>query len=146
MAWKEFAYSPYIFNFDTGEIGHEPTLAVKIHPREDFLPFSTRMLVDSGAYQTLIDAKVGRSIGILDIESGKSTTVTGVSGKVTAYEHSIKLELTELGEFMEINALFVEKMGATGLLGQKDFFAMFNILFEQPKLKFKVEKVKKLGF
>ena len=104
------------------------------------------MLIDSGAPQTLCDTSVARSIGILNLHSGKEVKVGGITGFGTAYEHDITLELTELKETLEVKALFVEKMGYAGLLGQQDFFFKFNVLFEQSKLTFSVAKVKNIKF
>ncbi len=145
VSWKKFSYTTGIVDFDTGEYQRQPMLEVKILPALGFLPFNTRMLVDSGAAETLLDAQIGEAIG-LDVYSGKALRVGGITGSATGYSHLVQIELVGLKDILSVNVIFVPKMGASGLLGQVDFFSKYNVCFEQSKNIFSVEKVRTISF
>jgi hypothetical protein len=138
-------YSPIITDFDTFEVGYQPTLSVRIVPRPGFIPFNTTMIVDSGSEDTLLHESVGLAIG-LDVRSGKPKDVGGITGGGIGYEHSVKIELKELGEFLEVDAIFVPNMGTSGILGQRDFFNKYDVLFKRRKLEFILKKVSIITF
>lgn len=138
MSWKEFPYTTSIVDFETSEWAHQPTLEVKIIPSEGSLPFTTRMVVDSGATETLLDAEIGKAVG-LDVVSGVPKKVGGITGSTTGYEHRVQIDLVDLDDVLEVDVIFVPNMGASGLLGQDTFFSRYDVRFEKRRLKFAVE-------
>ena len=142
MSWKEFPYSAS-FDFETSRTVHQPMLKVKLSSGQ--LPFPTRMLVDSGAEDTLINADIAPILGI-DITKCPEQQVGGISGSSVGYVHNITIEIPELGDVLVVEAVFVPKLGTSGLLGQTDLFARYNIKFEKSRLSFSLEKVPNLQF
>ncbi len=122
---------------------HQPMLKVKL--RSGQLPFPTRMVVDSGAEDTLIDAEMAAIIGI-DITKCTQQKVGGISGSTTGYVHAVSIEIEGFDDPLEVNAVFVPKLGTSGLLGQADLFAQYNVKFEKSNLSFSLEKVPVLKF
>jgi hypothetical protein len=143
--WKEFAYSSYIHDFETGELIWQPTLKVKLLPKEGFLSFPTEMIVDSGATDCLIDARVGEAIGI-DVKNGQTRLIGGIVGRTEVFVHRVQILLLNLHDTLDIEVGFVYDMGASGLLGQIDFFSRYYVNFDGRKRTFRLKQIPALDF
>ena len=93
------------------------------------LPEETNVyaLVDSGAGISLFDATIGEKIGI-DITKGKETFLTGIGGRILAYEHIMPIEVVDIKFNCKI-AFSYELKVSVNLLGQDDFFDKFIVIF-----------------
>lgn len=92
-------------------------------------------LIDSGADLCVFHAEIGEQIGI-DIESGKEFIFYGIAKKpepLKAYRHDIKIEVG--GYQYDCRAGFSRDIPNMpyGVLGQDDFFKIFNVIFDYNK-------------
>lgn len=92
----------------------------------------TYALVDSGASLSLFEAWVAERIGI-EVEKGKKRFLTGIGGRVLAYEHLVPMKVAEV-EFNCRIAFTRELKVSLNLLGQDNFFDKFNIAFDRTRL------------
>jgi hypothetical protein len=142
VTWTKFSYSASI-DFETYETIHEPTLEVKISQGNFSMP--TRMLVDSGAQHTLLNADFAPTLGI-QLDKCDKMKVGGITGSADGYIHSIKIQIPKIKKTISTTAIFVAGLGTTGLLGQIDFFSKFEVKFERNKLSFYLKEVPVLEF
>lgn len=88
-------------------------------------------LVDSGADRSLFDNQVGEDIG-LDVEKGEVEYFGGIGGsRLKAFVHSVRVQVVEMEQPIEIPVGFIENLGVSGILGQDGFFDVFRIKFEK---------------
>lgn len=118
-------------------------LKVKLH--NETFSFPTRMIVDSGADDTLLNADIAPSLGI-NLLTCLDQKVGGITGSSTGYIHKVNIEIPELGGVIEVDAIFVPKLGTSGLLGQRELFSKYDVQFQKSKLKFYLRKVPILKF
>lgn len=109
------------------------------------LPFPTRMLVDSGADDTLINADIAPILGI-DITKCPERQIGGITGSSIGYMHQVNIEILEFKDVLVVDAVFVPGLGTSGLLGQTDLFARYHIRFEKNRLSFSLKKIPNLQF
>jgi hypothetical protein len=83
-------------------------------------------LIDSGADLCLFHSSIGRLLGI-DVTSGPSRPVGGITGSIIAYMHRIELQVQGLPHRVEINAGFTDSNQVEALLGQEGFFDNFIV-------------------
>ena len=90
-------------------------------------------LIDSGADLCIFHAEIGEQIGI-NVERGKKLTFNGITKEeLTAYFHDVKIGVG--GYEYECYAGFSSDIGNMpyGILGQKGFFNLFNVVFDYNK-------------
>ena len=99
-------------------------------------------LIDSGADLCIAHAEIGEQIGI-EVESGKSFTFYGISKKpepLKAYRHDIKIEVG--GYQFDCTFGFTRDIPNMpyGILGQIDFFKIFDVFFDYNKERMELMK------
>ncbi len=104
-----------------------PIIPFLIGLGKDWIPVSA--MVDSGAAISIFNADVGRALGI-DIASGRKMEISGISGKISAFVHKIKLNIAEK-EF-EAEVVFTDELEVPiNILGRRDAFGNFLIIFDE---------------
>jgi hypothetical protein len=97
-------------------------------------------LIDSGADLCLFHSSIGRLLGI-DVTSGPEKLIGGITGSVTAYMHTINLQVQGIPDRVEIYAGFTDSDQVEALLGQEGFFDNFMVgPFERYRWQFDVNK------
>lgn len=91
----------------------------------------TQALIDSGAVDCIFPAFVAKTLGIA-IKSGEARTYFGLGGRSsTIFRHTIRLKITGLEQWNEIEVGFSEDNLAPPILGQNGFFSNYQIIFER---------------
>ena len=83
-------------------------------------------LIDSGADLCLFNSGIGRLLGI-DVRSGPTRSIGGITGTITAYMHTIQLQVQGSSEKVDIYAGFTDSNQVEALLGQEGFFDSFTV-------------------
>lgn len=95
-------------------------------------------LVDSGASDCIFPASAGAVLGI-DVPSGRPQKFYGLAmQEAPGFIHSIKLEVTGLNHWLDIDVGFVVGNDIMPLLGQAGFFENYQIVFERFRRQFEV--------
>lgn len=89
----------------------------------------TYALLDSGANVSLFEAWVAERVG-LPIEKGKKRFLTGIGGRILAYEHLIPVRIVDYKFSLKI-AFSRELDVSVNLLGQDNFFDHFVVSFDR---------------
>jgi len=96
--------------------------------------FDALCLVDSGAQYCVLDAEIGRSLGLV-IEEGERVSLSGVQEpRFSAYLHDITYRLDERSYPATIAFVDNAQMGY-GILGRNGFFDYFKVCFDQRRKK-----------
>ncbi len=87
------------------------------------------VLIDSGADKCIVDARVGKFLGI-QIEEGKEEKVSGITGvEETYFTHSVFLKVGDVEYETTVGFLQgIAEMGY-GVVGQIGFFDKFKVSF-----------------
>jgi predicted aspartyl protease len=85
-------------------------------------------IVDTGATYSFLNGKRAKSIG-LDLMSGKSVALAGLSGTLNARLHRVTLEI--LGSSFECEVAFSEWDIARELLGRHELFSRVRFGFRE---------------
>jgi hypothetical protein len=99
-------------------------------------------LIDSGADLSLAHADIGRLVGI-DVEAGRSWSYTGsVDSQIgRAYIHRLHLIIIDFSS-LDIDIAFSDQVApGTFLLGQRDFFENYEIVFDLSSRSFAVNEL-----
>ena len=108
-----------------------PIIPMLVGFEKNWIPVSA--LVDSGAAISIFNADVGRALCI-DVESGRKMEISGISGKVFAFVHKVKLNVGEK-EF-EAEVAFTDELAVPiNLFGRKDAFENFIISIDESENK-----------
>src|SRR6266496_4691535 len=83
-------------------------------------------LLDSGADLCLFHSSIGRLLGI-DVNSGPSKLIGGITGTITAYMHTIQVQVQGIPDKVDIYAGFTDSDQVEALLGQDGFFDNFKV-------------------
>jgi hypothetical protein len=104
-----------------------------------------RALVDSGCTRTHISWEIAEFFNIDLSDAGDSETV-GLDEKhvVKGKMGKIKMQISGVGEQFESPAIFSKDLPVDILLGQDNFFELFNIRFEKWQGKFFIESVSEI--
>ena len=95
-------------------------------------------LIDSGAEYCLLDAEIGRALGLV-IEEGLPVSLSGVQDpKFTAYLHDIIYRIGERNYPATIGFVDNAQMGY-GILGRNGFFYYFKVYFDHRGRKVKLD-------
>ena len=82
-------------------------------------------LVDSGATVSLFEAKVAEALNI-NLARGKKRLLTGIGGRILAYEHRIMIRIGP--DRFPCRICFSPELKVSfNLLGQEDFFDHFTV-------------------
>ena len=96
--------------------------------------FGVMCLIDSGAEYCILDAEIGRSLGLV-IEEGQAVSLSGVQEpKFTAYLHDIQYRIGERSYPATIGFVDNAQMGY-GILGRNGFFDYFKVCFDHREKK-----------
>jgi len=91
--------------------------------------FDALCLIDSGAEYCVLDAEIGRSLGLV-IEEGQQVSLSGVQDpRFTAYLHEIAYRLGERSYLATVAFVDNAQMGY-GILGRNGFFDYFKVYFD----------------
>ena len=94
-------------------------------------------LVDSGSAHVLLNAEVGKALGV-NIPSGEAVSYGGIGGGVIGYKHRVRLRLAGDRKEFEVECAFADINRTEGLLGQEGFFDNYKVVFEKYKNQFEV--------
>ncbi len=110
-----------------------PIISIKVKGPSRTIKYE--VLVDSGADACIFHAELGELLGI-DVENGRSGTLSGISGKEAQYFlHDVEVQLgkfktkIEVGFFSGIST----HSAPYGVVGHKNFFEFFKITFDTKK-------------
>jgi Aspartyl protease len=103
-----------------------PLIPITLEQRE-----STYALADSGATVSLFESWVVERLGI-EIESGRQRLLSGIGGRILAYEHKVRLRIADI-EFPCKIAFSRELRVSLNLLGQDNFFDHLIVTFDKRK-------------
>lgn len=98
-------------------------------------------LIDSGADLSLAHADIGRLVGI-DIQAGRPWSYSGaVDSQIgRAYIHRLHLIIIDFSS-LDIDVAFSDQVApGTFLLGQRDFFENYEIVFDLSSRSFAVQE------
>jgi len=111
---------------------YRPIISIRLGGNHKIYPHTINCLVDSGADFNLFPAHFGESFG-LNIKKGKKVTHIGIGDVgITAYEHPVKLYLTNYHFNTTAHFSYDHKIP---LLGRYSFFSFFKkVTFDQDKL------------
>lgn len=94
-------------------------------------------LVDSGASDCIFSASLGEVLGI-DVPTGKPFKFHSFDLKdVQGFTHAVHLQVTGFPHWIDVDAVFIESE-VLPLLGQRGFFANYQIVFELYKQQFEI--------
>lgn len=136
MSWIKFDYTPLWKKDDSG-ITHVPLLEVELTLGQE--KFSSRGLVDSGAYMTLAHSDIATILGI-DRNACPKKPVTGISGETEGFVKEIDLSVKHFREPITIPILFVDNLRTALLLGHEGFFESYRIKFQADQNVFEVSR------
>lgn len=137
--WTDFKYSSFT-DPDTREKIYQPTIETRLinHNGDSDL---ARLLVDSGAQDTLVNADIAILLGI-DLSKCPEKEVKGLGGKTMGRVHPLKIQIVKNNETIEVpEVYFVKELGTTGILGQLDFFNKYVVQFNFRSLSFWIKKL-----
>lgn len=121
----KFPYKHY------GERTLRPVIPVELRSGRGRVRYE--VLVDSGADINVVPAEVGELLGI-DIESGERSGVGGITGGTLPYYlHPVTIHVG--GWAYEVEMGFMPGMPAMGygVVGQRGFFDLFKVIFDQDR-------------
>lgn len=119
---------------------YRPFIPIKLEGPRDSIQLE--VLVDSGADICMVDADLGRAIG-LTIEEGEPFELGGVTGTTQmGYIHTVTITVGRSS--FRTKAGFMDNMrdGSYGMVGQKGFFDRFAIKFDYAEKKIVLHKKK----
>ncbi len=93
-------------------------------------PIAINMIIDSGADITMIPKRIGITLGLE--KTGDKETISGISGSLDYYEKDIFIEMG--GCRIKTRCAWVMDDDVPLLLGRKDVFDKFKILFDEKNL------------
>lgn len=96
-------------------------------------------LIDSGTDTLVIDASLATSLNI-NRDDCEKRVVEGINGKKEGFICDVSIKLLDFPQRITARALFVENTPFGVLLGQRDFFKNYRVLFELDKHEFSVTK------
>jgi hypothetical protein len=106
-----------------------PLIKVRLSHKDKIIQLDA--LIDSGADVSLFHASAAKALDI-DLKSGIKQEYFGVSGhKIEAYFHTVKFQITDAPDAIDLAIGFTESEGVSALLGQADFFQAHHIKFER---------------
>jgi predicted aspartyl protease len=94
------------------------------------VPFSLRLLLDTGAGVTVLDRKLAKHLNVPKITSSRETVDFTLADKssVRGYIHPIRVEF--LGKPLTIDVAFVPTKEMSSLIGMRGFFDKMQVAFD----------------
>lgn len=129
MAVLEFPYLPY-------RSFHLPLIPITVGSG-----LVLYALIDSGATVSLFESKVAEALGI-KLTRGKKRLLTGIGGRVLAYEHRIMIQVGT-DRFACRICFSPELKVSFNLLGQEDFFDHFTVTLIKRQKTLRLESLTK---
>ena len=126
MSWIKFDYTP-LWKKDGSGLSYVPLLEVELVRGEK--KFTSRGLVDSGAYMTLAHSDIARILGI-DRNDCPKKPVTGISAETEGFVKEVDLYVRHFREKITIPVLFVDDLRTAVLLGHEGFFESYRVKFQ----------------
>ena len=88
-------------------------------------------LIDSGADVTLFHVSLAKALGI-QVQTGREGRVFGISGeRMPIYYHTLRLQLEDSANAVDMEAGFVDSPSVGALLGQSGFFEHFRVCLDR---------------
>lgn len=140
LGWTRFGYTSFS-DPESRELIYQPTIEVRLRNSHNGGSDIARLLVDSGAQDTLIHADLAIPLGI-NLATCERREVKGLGGITHGRIHSLEIEIIKNREKIIIpEVYFVEGLGTTGILGQLDFFSKYAIEFNFRDLLFWLKRL-----
>ena len=137
MKWKKYKYTAQLG--PGGSVTYRPLLSVRIAtetypPGRDVLA-----IIDSGTDSTVFNADIARALGV-DPRDCRKIRMGGI-GVVDGFLCDVKIVIPDFDLSMNVSVAFLENPPFDALLGQRDFFERFKVLFEKDQQQFKLALV-----
>jgi hypothetical protein len=98
-------------------------------------------LIDSGADDTLINAKLAGLLGIA-VTAGTRRLYQGIAhAPIPAYDHTVLMQIANDTHQFAITAAFMPELRTACLLGRHGFFEHYKVVFEQYKDRFAITPI-----
>jgi hypothetical protein len=112
----------------------QPVIPITLHRDKEVSP--TEALIDSGANASVFHRDYAVDLGIENLESGERMEFYGIKGTpLIGYAHEVSLEV-DGKHFGTSKIAFSDELSpeSFNILGQREFFALFSIMFSYSKL------------
>jgi hypothetical protein len=130
-------YTPSFFD-DYAEVEYSPRLPVVFTNPKTNREVTLFGLVDSGAAETILHARLARLFGINDITAGEKVVYGGVGGLVEGYRHALNVRVAGDRNAYDITCAFAPIADVDCLLGQRGFFENYKVVFEKYHNQFEI--------
>jgi hypothetical protein len=135
MSKKEYGYSGEIRG---SEIAYRPIVGIFLtHEKCEYKGIA---LIDSGSDCSVASADFADVLGIDSSKCRKGRMVAVVGSSSESFIAEVGLRVDGFDDTFPIQMRFVEGTNTGILLGQKDFFEFFTVIFEKRKRKFSLER------
>lgn len=132
MAWKEY---PYTCQWMGEYQVFRPLIDVKLFNGDDHT-YKGLAIVDSGTDSVVVNAEIAAKLGI-NLDPCREIQLNGI-GNVRAKVCDIRIDVPSIGFSTQESALFIKDARFDVLLGQRCFFAKYDICFEKAKNTFSI--------
>ncbi|MCA9354248.1 MAG: hypothetical protein KC877_01880 [Candidatus Kaiserbacteria bacterium] len=139
MAVQRFNYSCQIDGASGDVCCERPVIEVTLSSGGK--QFVTHGLIDSGCVSTMADSSIADFLGI-DLTTCPETEVGGICGEGTGYMSEIDFYVAGGGKIFSGPVTFVHNLPFSILLGHRNFFDKFDILFKKSKGYFTINRVR----
>lgn len=136
MGWIKYKYSCR-FQANGSCICDTPDIEIELSYNGKVLKVSG--LIDSGCTNTNINAEIATYFGI-DYKNLSSVQVGGIGSPQIGYIGNIDMKLKDFGDKFTSPATFVENLPVPVLLGQNNFFEIFDVKFEKRNNVFELKR------
>lgn len=136
MNWKEYGY---VGEWSSqGAVIYRPVVTIYLRYGDVCIP--TTALVDSGSQGTVIHSDLARLLGI-DPSQCRRANLTGSAGSADGFTCEVQYEVDGFpDETISTNAVFIDALPVSCLIGQYDFFDKFLVLFDKRNNVLKIAK------
>jgi hypothetical protein len=138
--FTEFRYFSFT-DLETREKIFQPSIEARLINAHTGNSALVRILIDSGAQDTLINAELAKILGI-NLTTCPEEEVKGIGGRKKGRYHPVEITIIKNGEKVQVpKAYFVKDLGTTAIFGQLDFFSKYVIQFNFPNLSFWIKRL-----
>lgn len=130
---------PYLGTLGQGDmrIMYRPSLQIEITRGK--VSMSQTAMVDSGSDVTLMDEDIAHVLDI-DLQTCPRVQLSGVAGDSVGHVATVSVTIERMAGSMPMEVVFIKDLRTGILLGQKDFFSYFTVVFEKQKNRFGLER------
>ena len=139
MPALKFSYTPKLAKEGSQYgVDYTPIVPIVFTNPETKKSVTIDCLIDSGADDTIINARFAKLLGI-DLSAGNEKLFQGIShAPVSAYEHPVTVQIERDTHTYPITCAFLPDLRTNGLLGQNGFFDNYKVTFEKYKKRFEI--------